>query len=529
MILCVVVVPVLLGDEIMVINGAIVSDLDMMFIESVLQEEQNLCMMIRSPRSEPPESSSLARTTDDYIESLVCPPPPSDGAISDEMISKLVVPAPWTIESKDGTQARSLSSLKQRVATGQEIADTLLKTAEQVTSECRSSPITAQTVVQPPSFISTQVPLASSQPPAVGVIPSEPKTVTISTTATVESQPVVRRPPLTDAEKMRKVILELVDTERTYLQHLHVLLDSYLEPMKEKKLLSPNDINALFGNILEIVNFQKKFLGTLEDAVNQDKDNYNNYQSVSQFKSVLISLASAFLRYADKFKLYSSFCASHSKAQKILHPPPESGPGGVAQNQALQEFLNTASRGQHAFSLESYLIKPIQRILKYPLLLQQLKHLTDANCEEHRHLNEALKAIERVAEHINEMQRIHEEYGAIFDHLQRQSFKSLKVHIDLSPAELLHYGGVEWLNIHEYLGKIKKGLELHAMCFVFKSAVVFLCKERIRQKKKLVVSRRLQCLPSIKFEPFDNLLLFLLCFRAHRTNCRKWKSFVIKY
>jgi hypothetical protein len=47
---------------------------------------------------------------------------------------------------------------------------------------------------------------------------------------------------------------------------------------------------------------------------------------------------------------------------------------------------------------------------------------------------------------------------------------------------------VEWLNISDFLGKIKKGLELHAMCFVFKSAVVFLCKERLRQKKKLMVS-----------------------------------------
>lgn len=39
------------GDEIMVINGAIVSDLDMMFIESVLQEELSLCMMMRSSRT----------------------------------------------------------------------------------------------------------------------------------------------------------------------------------------------------------------------------------------------------------------------------------------------------------------------------------------------------------------------------------------------------------------------------------------------------------------------------------------------
>lgn len=39
---------------------------------------------------------------------------------------------------------------------------------------------------------------------------------------------------------------------------------------------------------------------------------------------------------------------------------------------------------------------------------------------------EALKGMEKVAEHINEMQRIHEEYGAIFDHLFRQHQKSCK-------------------------------------------------------------------------------------------------------
>lgn len=61
----------------------------------------------------------------------------------------------------------------------------------------------------------------------------------------------------------------------------------------------------------------------------------------------------------------------------------------------------------------------------------------------------------------------------------------------MSPGDLLYYGGVEWLNISDFLGKIKKGLELHAMCFVFKSAVVFLCKERLRQKKKLMVSLKL--------------------------------------
>ena len=46
--------------------------------------------------------------------------------------------------------------------------------------------------------------------------------------------------------------------------------------------------------------------------------------------------------------------------------------------------------------------------------------------EAYRALCDALFGMERVAEHINEMQRIHEEYGAIFDHLFRQHQKALK-------------------------------------------------------------------------------------------------------
>lgn len=162
-----------------------------------------------------------------------------------------------------------------------------------------------------------------------------------------------------------------------------------------------------------------------------------------------------------------------------------------ADNYPFQEFLASCNPNQQqAHTLESYLIKPIQRILKYPLLLQQLKASALNPSEEQNHLTEALAGMENVAEHINEMQRIHEEYGAIFDHLYRQYQRSTSQLHELNPGDLLYYGGVEWLNIANFLGKIKKGLELHAMCFIFRTAVVFLCKERLRSKRKqlLVIS-----------------------------------------
>ena len=79
-------------------------------------------------------------------------------------------------------------------------------------------------------------------------------------------------------------------------------------------------------------------------------------------------------------------------------------------------------------------------------MMMMLQNLTDVHSDEHQHLIEALIGMEKVAEHINEMQvdlhlhhdhhlhhhhaynlqRIHEEYGAIFDHLFRQHQKSSK-------------------------------------------------------------------------------------------------------
>lgn len=59
----------------------------------------------------------------------------------------------------------------------------------------------------------------------------------------------------------------------------------------------------------------------------------------------------------------------------------------------------------------------MQRVLKYPLLLKELVSLTDHESEEHYHLTEALKAMEKVASHINEMQKIYEDYGTVFDQL----------------------------------------------------------------------------------------------------------------
>ncbi|KAH0624876.1 hypothetical protein JD844_032747 [Phrynosoma platyrhinos] len=280
---------------------------------------------------------------------------------------------------------------------------------------------------------------------------------------------------LTDADKLRKVICELLETERTYVKDLNCLMERYLKPLQKETFLTQEELDVLFGNLTEMVAFQVEFLKTLEDGVRLVPD-LEKLEKVDQFKKVLFSLGGSFLYYADRFKLYSAFCASHTKVPKVLVK--------AKTDTAFKSFLDAQNpRRQHSSTLESYLIKPIQRILKYPLLLKELFALTDAESEEHYHLDVAIKTMNKVASHINEMQKIHEEYGAVFDQLIAEQTGDKKEVADLSMGDLLLHTTVIWLNPPASLGKWKKEPELAA--FVFKTAVVLVYKDGSKQKKKL--------------------------------------------
>ncbi|KAA8593999.1 hypothetical protein FQN60_004833 [Etheostoma spectabile] len=273
---------------------------------------------------------------------------------------------------------------------------------------------------------------------------------------------------LSDADKLRKVICELVETERTYVK-----------------------LDVLFGNLPEMVEFQVEFLKTLEDGTRLVPD-LEKLERVDQFKKILFSLGGSFLYYADRFKIYSAFCASHTKVPKVLVK--------AKTDHEFKAFLDDRNpKQQHSSTLESYLIKPIQRVLKYPLLLKELYALTDPDSEEHYHLDVAMKAMNKVASHINEMQKIHEEFGAVFDLLITEQSGEKKEVADLSMGDLLLHTSVTWINPPASLGKGKK--EPQIATFVFKTAVVFVCKDGSKQKKKMGGSHRVS-MSSEEKDPF---------------------------
>lgn len=74
------------------------------------------------------------------------------------------------------------------------------------------------------------------------------------------------------------------------------LLEHYLEPLKRETFLSNAEIAALFGNIQEIVTFQRQFLQNLEEALDLEPD-FHKFEHSSQFK----------VKYYFTFLIYLTF------------------------------------------------------------------------------------------------------------------------------------------------------------------------------------------------------------------------------
>ncbi|XP_029966619.1 T-lymphoma invasion and metastasis-inducing protein 2-like [Salarias fasciatus] len=269
---------------------------------------------------------------------------------------------------------------------------------------------------------------------------------------------------LSVCQRLRKVIEELVDTERSYVKDLLRLLRLYMSPLQQQEFLTEEEMEALFGLLPQMLDFQQVFLWTLEQTV-ASCPGFSSWSRPEQFQTLLVSLGSSFLRHAEGFKLYGGFCSSHSRVQKVLERARTDG--------AFKRFLDGRNpTNQHSSSLESYLIKPVQRVLKYPLLLRELLVLTEPASPQHTHLAEALASMLRVVSHINETQQIYEEYGALFHQLTAEPGGRGQQVGDVSMVDFLLQSSAVWLNP---LPGLRKDPELTLL--VFRRAVVLVYRD----------------------------------------------------
>jgi RhoGEF domain len=192
---------------------------------------------------------------------------------------------------------------------------------------------------------------------------------------------------------------EVIASERAYLVDLHVIVAVFKEPLQAEKLLEPSDIVDVFSNVSVLITINKELLTDLE------KERHR-----SRVEQRRMKVAPTFLQLADFLKMYSVYCNNQAHAFATVEALQR-------RSKRFREFLETAMSVPQTkgLSLLSFLIKPVQRICKYPLLIRQLLEHTPASHPDRLGLEEAQRKIQECVESINESKRAAENVRRIVD------------------------------------------------------------------------------------------------------------------
>ncbi|XP_019488335.1 PREDICTED: phosphatidylinositol 3,4,5-trisphosphate-dependent Rac exchanger 2 protein [Hipposideros armiger] len=157
---------------------------------------------------------------------------------------------------------------------------------------------------------------------------------------------------------------------------------------KVDKNVTEETVKMLFSNIEDILAVHKEFLKVVEECLHPEP---NAQQEVG----------TCFLHFKDKFRIYDEYCSNHEKAQKLLLE--------LNKIRTIRTFLLNCmllgGRKNTDVPLEGYLVTPIQRICKYPLLLKELLKRTPRKHSDYAAVMEALQAMKAVCSNINEAKR----------------------------------------------------------------------------------------------------------------------------
>ncbi|XP_053535919.1 rho guanine nucleotide exchange factor 38 [Ictalurus punctatus] len=207
-------------------------------------------------------------------------------------------------------------------------------------------------------------------------------------------------PPLLEPEEIRhrkmvkrsKVIEELVRTEEDYLRGLDLCIREVLTPLRNTQVV---DVERLFTNMESVSAVSAELLLRLQEITAEpDPETQLIGEVFIQAKGAL----------EDVYKIY---CYHHDEASALLK-------SYDTQEEAQQHFRTCISALKQIYDQEgksnlldmgSLLIKPVQRVMKYPLLLAELQQATPIDHPDNQPLQEALTTAKIINANINEFKR----------------------------------------------------------------------------------------------------------------------------
>ncbi|XP_043845376.1 dynamin-binding protein [Dromiciops gliroides] len=187
-------------------------------------------------------------------------------------------------------------------------------------------------------------------------------------------------------EKRAKVVEELLQTEKDYVRDLEMCIEQIMVPLQQAQVQNV-DFEALFGNIQMVVNVSKQLLAALETTD---------------------TVGPVFLEHRDELEgVYKVYCQNHDEAIALL----EIYEKEEKIQKHLQEYLENLKSlysewgCTNYINLGSFLIKPVQRVMRYPLLLMELLNSTPESHPDKAPLTNAVLAVKEINVNINEYKR----------------------------------------------------------------------------------------------------------------------------
>uniref|UniRef100_A0A3Q1FAL8 Dynamin-binding protein n=1 Tax=Acanthochromis polyacanthus TaxID=80966 RepID=A0A3Q1FAL8_9TELE len=189
-----------------------------------------------------------------------------------------------------------------------------------------------------------------------------------------------------------KIIQELVQTEKDYLTDLELCIREVVQPLRNLQVV---DVDRLFTNMETVCEVSAALLHRLHAAI-ADPD-----PEAVVIGEVFIQAKAAL---EDVYKIY---CYHHDDANGALK--------SYEKEEEIKQHFTTCvlslkkiydQEGKpNLLDMGSLIIKPVQRIMKYPLLLGELWHATPEDHPDHRPLQEAFTAAKIINVNINEFKR----------------------------------------------------------------------------------------------------------------------------
>ncbi|KAL6475366.1 hypothetical protein MHYP_G00164060 [Metynnis hypsauchen] len=187
-------------------------------------------------------------------------------------------------------------------------------------------------------------------------------------------------------EKRSKVKEELLQTEADYIKDLRMCKGEIIEPLKEKQVQNV-DFDGLFGNIDSVIDLSSRLNEELQDTD---------------------SIGKVFLDFKSELEeVYKVYCQNHNDAISLLETYEKDE---NIQKHVLEclENLRAIYRGwgkTNYINLGSFLIKPVQRVMRYPLLLMELLNATPESHHDRKQLEDAVLSVKEINGNINEYKR----------------------------------------------------------------------------------------------------------------------------